>query len=110
MGSEPPRTTIPAHRAKVDFYSYQYILRGPPSLKYQRALCFQVSARAAPSRPRQQEPHAEITNNSDVLGLYSEAQSNIIHLNNSRLKALDELKAARKRISELGGPYISDFC
>lgn len=34
--------------------------------------------------------------------LFQEAQQNILRLNQSRLKALSELKAARERINELG--------
>lgn len=38
----------------------------------------------------------------DMAGLFREAQSNIMRLNQSRLKALEELKTARSRITELG--------
>jgi hypothetical protein len=37
------------------------------------------------------------------LHLAPQAQDNIIELNKSRLRALEELKAARQKIAELGG-------
>jgi hypothetical protein len=38
----------------------------------------------------------------DVLAMFNEAQRNIMELNRSRLKALEDLKDAKHRISELG--------
>ena len=38
----------------------------------------------------------------DVLKLFGETQRNLLELNRSRLSALDELRVARTRISELG--------
>lgn len=38
----------------------------------------------------------------DVLAMFNEAQKNIMELNRSRLKALEELKEAKQRISDLG--------
>jgi hypothetical protein len=39
-----------------------------------------------------------------VLDVHVQAQQNILELNKSRLNALEELKAARMRIAELGMP------
>ena len=39
---------------------------------------------------------------SDVLRLFSETQRNLLELNRSRLSALDELRAAKNKISALG--------
>ena len=38
----------------------------------------------------------------DVLAMFNEAQKNIMELNRSRLKALEELKEAKQRINDLG--------
>lgn len=39
---------------------------------------------------------------SDVLRLFSETQRNLLELNRSRLSALDELRVAKNRITNLG--------
>lgn len=38
----------------------------------------------------------------DVLRLFSETQRNLLELNRSRLSALDELRVAKNKISDLG--------
>lgn len=38
----------------------------------------------------------------DVLRLFSETQRNLLELNRSRLSALDELRVARSKITDLG--------
>lgn len=42
----------------------------------------------------------------DMATMFREAQNNIMRLNQSRLKALEELKTARSRITELGEALI----
>lgn len=39
---------------------------------------------------------------SDVLRLFSETQRNLLELNRSRLSALDDLRVAKNRITDLG--------
>ncbi len=45
----------------------------------------------------------------DVLAMFNEAQKNIMELNRSRLKALEELKEAKQRISDLGTYRVGGF-
>lgn len=46
----------------------------------------------------------------DVLAMFNEAQKNIMELNRSRLKALEELKEAKQRINDLGTCTTSAAC